>query len=85
MSLSRSSRSSRWSRWSRWSRLLHWPRSRSSSTAPRPSSQSDASPEASGPQGRTTSAAPAAVSDTCPQGLKIIAEGINPTVDWYYT
>ncbi|GAB1317912.1 hypothetical protein MFIFM68171_08122 [Madurella fahalii] len=40
-------------------------------------SQSDAIPEASTPQARTTSAVPIAVSDPCPQGLEIVAEGID--------
>jgi hypothetical protein len=73
--------SPRWSRSSRWSRLLQLPRSRSSSTAPRPSPQSDASPEASAPQARTASAAPAAVSDPLSQGLEIVSEGTDPTVE----
>ncbi|KAK4164005.1 hypothetical protein QBC43DRAFT_300695 [Cladorrhinum sp. PSN259] len=62
--------------------LLHWPRSRSASTAPHPSPPSNASPEKiSAPQARIISAAPAAVSDPYTQGLKIVAEGINPLVD----
>ncbi|KAK4118976.1 hypothetical protein N657DRAFT_650651 [Parathielavia appendiculata] len=68
------------SRSSRWSRLLHRPRSRVSST-PRPSPQSSASLETSAPQASTANAVPAAVSEPCPQGLGIVAEGINPTVD----
>ena len=30
------------------------------------------------PQARTTSAVPVAVSDPCPKGLEIVAEGIDP-------
>ncbi|KAK4141202.1 uncharacterized protein C8A04DRAFT_39242 [Dichotomopilus funicola] len=69
------------SRPSRLSRLLHWPRSRSSSTAPHTTPQSDETPGTSTPEASTTSAAPVAVSDPCPQGLEIVTEGINPTVD----
>ncbi|KAK4182502.1 hypothetical protein QBC35DRAFT_457232 [Podospora australis] len=61
---------------SRLSRLLPWSRNR-----PRTTPQSAVSPEASVPQVRAGSTAPVAVFDPPAHGLKIVAEGIDPTVD----